>query len=107
MSTQTELPAGLLEDARNRLDITWEDTEGDQKLSGILRRGMCYLDDLAGEALDYTEEGLQRELLFTYAVYVRSEALDEFQVHYLPELLKLQTRREVARYAAKNTADLQ
>jgi len=30
------LPAGLLEAVRNYLDITWEDTAGDLKLSGII-----------------------------------------------------------------------
>lgn len=101
------LPDGLLEAARNALDITWPDPEGDKKLTGILLRGMAYLDDLAGEALDYGVEELQRGLLFDYAFYARAEALDEFQANYLPELVKLQTRKEVERYGAARAADLQ
>ena len=104
--SKKELPEGLLEAARNRLNITWPDPEGDEKLTGILLRGMAYLDDIAGEPLDYTLEELHRELLFDYAVYVRAEALDEFQANYAPELLKLQTRKEVERYAAQGAADL-
>lgn len=100
------LPAGLLEAARNALDITWADPEGDKKLTGILLRGMAYLDDVAGEALDYGEEGLHRGLLFDYAFYARAEALDEFQGNYLSELVKLQTRKEVERYGATQAADL-
>lgn len=101
-----DVNAELLGAARNRLNITWEDAEGDETLSGILRRGMAYLDDIAGEPLDYAQEGLHRELLFDYAVYVRSEALDQFQANYLPELLKLQTRKEAERRAAQGAADL-
>lgn len=105
--SEKSLPVGLLEDARNRMGITWEDPKGDEKLTGILFRGMSYLDDIAGEALDYTQEDLHRELLFNYAIYVRAEALDEFQTNYLQELIKLQTRREVARYGAQKAANLQ
>lgn len=102
-----EAPEGLLEAARDRLGITWDDAATHRKLSGILLRGMGYLDDIAGEALDYEEEGLHRELLFCYAVYVRAEALDEFQANYLPELMKLQTRKEVERHGKNDAPDLQ
>lgn len=85
----------LMSAARNYLDITWDDPEGDKKLSGILDRGMKYLDAIAGHALDYTSEGKPRELLFDYARYVRSNALDEFQGNYLHELLALQISEEV------------
>lgn len=101
-----ELPEGLLDAARNWLDITWEDTEGDRKLAGILLRGMHYIDDIAGEPLDYTREELHRELLLSYALYARAGCLGEFQGSYLAELLMLQTRKEVERRAAERAADL-
>lgn len=87
------LPIGLLEDVRNYLDITWEDPEGDIKLSGIIKRGMKYIDSAAGEEMDYTVEDKPRELLFDYCRYVRSNALDMFQANYLHELKSLQYRR--------------
>lgn len=88
----------LLQDARNYLDITWEDAEGDQKLSGILARGQKYIDRIAGGPLDYEAEDKPRELLFDYARYVRSNALEEFQKNYLHELLSLQIVQEVERH---------
>lgn len=106
MLSVKDLPAGLLEAARNHLGITWPDPAGDKKLAGILLRGMAYLDDIAGEPLDYTVESLHQGLLFDYAIYARAEALDEFQGNYIHELIKLQTRREVARYGGKKEADL-
>lgn len=96
------LPSGLLDAVRNYLDITWVDSAGDEKLSGIIARGMKYLDSVAGAALDYTEEDKPRELLFDYCRYVRSNALDEFQTNYLPELLTLQIQKEVASYVKAN-----
>lgn len=90
------LPEGLLEAVRNYLDITWEDAAGDGKLSGIIARGIKYLDKTAGEELDYTVEDKPRELLMDYCRYARSNALDEFQQNYLHELLSLQIDTMVA-----------
>ena len=100
------LPIGLLNAVRNYLDITWNDDAGDEKLSGIVARGMKYLDGVAGESLDYMTEDKPRELLMDYCRYVRSNALDEFQQNYLPELLTLQNQKEVARYVAEQATDV-
>ena len=56
----------LLLAVRNYLDITWIDSAGDAKLTGIMVRGMKYLDGVAGEVLDYTVEDKPRELLMDY-----------------------------------------
>lgn len=96
------LPEGLLEDVKNYLDITWVDYAGDDKLSGIIARGMKYIDNVAGAAMDYTVEDKPRELLFDYCRYVRSNALNEFQTNYLHELLSLQIRQEVADFEKEN-----
>ena len=88
--TTPTLSDTLLEAVRNYLDITWTDANGDKKLTGIISRGMVYLDSVAGEACDYAAEGKPRELLFDYCRYVRSGALDEFETNYLSEILSLQ-----------------
>lgn len=89
------LPEGLLKAVKNYLDITWDDPDGDTKLSGIVLRGMRYLDKTAGAELDYTIEDKPRELLMDYCRYVRCNALDEFQRNYLHELLSLQIETAV------------
>lgn len=89
----------LLIAVRNYLDITWVDPAGDAKLSGIIVRGMKYIDSVAGETLDYTAEDKPRELLMDYCRYARSNALNEFQTNYLHELISLQNEYEVKRYA--------
>lgn len=101
------LPDGLLGAARNYLDITWEDADGDIKLSGILARGMRYLNGVAGADLDYISEDAPRALLLDYARYVRADALDEFQTNYLHELIALQIREEAKRAEpGQQTADV-
>lgn len=97
------LPEGLLEDVKNYLDITWDDEATEKKLTGIIERGMKYLNNIAGTELDYTEEDKSKELLMDYCRYVRSNALESFQTNYLHELLSLQIQQEVARYEANNS----
>ncbi len=87
---------------KNYLDITWNDPAGDNKLSGIIARGISYIDGIAGKQMDYTIEGKPRELLMDYCRYARSNALDEFQINYLHELLTLQITVEVEAYESEN-----
>lgn len=93
------VPLELLNTVRNYLDITWADEAGDEKIIGIISRGMRYLNATAGTELDYSIEDKPRELLLDYCRYVRSNALNEFQTNYLHELLSLQMAQEVASYA--------
>lgn len=84
------LPDGLLEDVKNYLDITWTDDASDTKLTGIIERGIKYVDNIAGASMDYTIDDKPRELLFDYCRYVRSNALNEYQINNRHELLSLQ-----------------
>lgn len=96
------LPEGLLEDVKTYLDITWSDDNTDKKISGIIERGIKYLNSAAGSELDYSQNDKPKELLLDYCRYVRSNALAEFQNNYLHELLTLQIRQEVANYEINN-----
>ena len=103
MNLPEKIKLELLDAVKNYLDITWEDPAGDEKLSGILARGIKYINSVAGAELDYTVEDKPRELLFDYCRYVRSNALDEFQNNYLHELISLQISQEVKDYVAENS----
>jgi hypothetical protein len=100
------MPDGLLDAVRSYLDITWEDAAGDLKLTGIIERGMKYLNKVAGAELDYSVEDTPRQLLFDWVRYARSNALDEFQTDFLHELLGLQMSEEVKAYVAEQSADV-
>lgn len=95
-----DVPETLLKDARNYLDITWEDPEGDAKLRGILMRGMGYLDHAAGGELDYGDGTAARALLFDYARYVRAGAFQDFGRDFSSELLGLHISGEVSQSEA-------
>ncbi len=96
----------LLASVKNYLDITWDDEGTNTKLTGIVERGMKYINYVAGTELDYAIEDKPKELLLEYARYARSNALDEFQTNYLHELLSLQIQEEVKAYAAEQDSDV-
>lgn len=92
----------LLKAVKNEIDITWEDPETDSKVVGIIKRGMAYINRIAGSEQDYSVEDKPRELLFEYCRYSRSGALAEFQKNYHHELLSFQIDKEVAAYESTN-----
>lgn len=100
----TTLPDGLLAAVRNYLDVTWTDSDTDTKLTGIIARGMAYLDRVAGENLTYIDETEHRQLLMDYCRYTYGNALAEFEPAYQSELLALQMRKEAERYAAEQSS---
>lgn len=83
---------------RNYLDITWADADADLKLTGIISRGIKFIDRHAGSTLDYSIEDNPRALLFDYCRYAHSNALDEFSTNYLREILALEISESVKAY---------
>lgn len=100
--TRDKLPAGLLDDVKNQLDITWSDEATDKKYCGLIAAGANYLDDRLGTRADYTADGDPRTLLMEYVRYARDSALDVFEANYLSLILSAQHGREVNQFE-KNT----
>lgn len=95
-----DLPPGLLDDVKNRLDITWSDDATDRKISGIIADGMIYLNGKYGTEADYTADGEPRSLLMDYARYARDNALDVFEGNFSARLLGMQIGKAVDDFAA-------
>ncbi len=93
--TRAEVPAALLADVKNHLNITWDDEATDNKVRGHVAAASVYLDGKAGERLDYDADGLARTLMMEYARYARDEALDVFENNYRSMILSLQNERLV------------
>lgn len=95
---ETDITA-LLNDVKNYLDITWDDTTGDQKLEGMVKRGMAAISGKIGEC-DFSGETQERALLFDYVMYCRAADLPQFWLNYKDEIISLQIDRKVDAYAA-------
>ena len=98
MADRFDLPAGLLEDVENQLDVTWSDEPTDRKYAGYIAQGMAYLDKKLGVKADYTADGDPRALLMEYVRYARDQALDVFENNYRSMILGAQHDLEVKRY---------
>lgn len=89
----------LLNDVKNYLDITWDDSLGDKKLTGIIQRGMAAISGKIGEC-NFYEETQERALLFDYVMYARAGEAPQFWQNYKNEIISLQIERKVDAYAA-------
>lgn len=88
----------LLEDVRNYLDITWDDPKGDEKLQGMIKRGMASLARKIGEC-DFLGDTQERTLLFQLVMYEYSGELQQFWENYKSEVIGLQIAKKVEEYA--------
>lgn len=80
----------LLQDIKDYLHISWIDEKTDKNLTGMIKRGMARLKDVAGvPTLDFKEEDLPRTLLFDYCRYANSQVLEMFENNFQSELLSL------------------
>lgn len=90
----------LLYDVKNYLDITWDDPMGEEKLIGMVKRGMNAIQGKIGEC-DFYEETQERALLFDYVMYARAGEIPQFWQNYKEEIVSLQISRKVDAYAAE------
>lgn len=88
----------LLNDIKNYLDITWDESQGDKKLEGIIKRGMAAISGKIGEC-NFYEETQERALLFDYVMYARAGEIPQFWMNYREDILSLQIARKVDDYA--------
>ncbi len=102
--TVKEQTEALLAGMRSALGITWDEEQTNTQLKGMIARGIAYLNEIAGSELDYQEECKGRELLITYCLYARSNALDQFAENYLQDLTGFQLSEEVRLHNASHEA---
>ena len=96
--TRENIPAGLLADVKNSLNITWDDEATDNKIRGLIASATVYLDGKSGEMQNYDADGMPRTLMMEYVRYARDEALDVFENNYRSWILALQNERAVNAY---------
>lgn len=88
----------LLEEVRNYLDITWDDPKGDEKLLGMIKRGMASLTGVLGKC-DFLGDTQEKALLFQMVMYERSGERQQFWTNYKNEIISLQIAKKVDEYA--------
>jgi hypothetical protein len=89
------MPNGLLDSIKTYLHITWEDTNTDVNLTGMINRGMARLQTIAGVSLNFEVENTPRALLFDYVRYANSQALEMWEKNFASELMSLHVESQV------------
>lgn len=102
MITRESVPADLLADVKNYLNITWDDETTDAKISGLIASAAAYLDGKLGGQPDYEADGMPRTLLMEYVRYARDSALDVFENNYLALILTAQQEAMVIQNAVES-----
>ena len=95
--------AALLAAVRSHLVITWTDAALDTRLTGYIKRGISRINELGGAEFDFAVECMPRDLLLERCRYFRSNAGEQFERDYQPEIVSLRLSQEVAAYEAENT----
>lgn len=96
-------PEDLIDDLKDYLCISFEDERTDRALISSLNRGQAILEDYAGEKIDFSQEGAEKQLLFDYCRYVRSQAPEMFEINFRHDLIALRAKYETE--AAKNASN--
>lgn len=107
MITRESVPAALLADVKNYLNITWDDVATDAKISGLIASAAAYLDSKLGGQPDYEADGMPRTLLMEYVRYARDSALDVFESNYQALILTAQQESMVSDYAVESALQAQ
>lgn len=91
----------LLDALKVRLDITWSDEATDSKIKQLLSDSIAWLVQNTGyRDLDYSQNTIERELMFTRVQYAMENMLDDFSKNYKSEIVAMINRAKVRKYNA-------
>lgn len=93
----------IVSDTKNELDITYNDLELANKAQGNVKRGITFLNNIAGEEMEYKEESIERGLLYDYTRYAMEGMINEFEKNYQSNLLLLKLQKEAERSATEES----
>ncbi|PFG13067.1 hypothetical protein [Bacillus sp. es.036] len=92
---------GLRDQLKSYLHITWN--EEDTTLLDKVKEGVAYLNEIAGNEIDYSSDLKVRPLLIDYGRYAYNHSLELFEINFERELFKLSLREGINAYEATNT----
>lgn len=88
----------MLDELRNKLNITWSDEETETRLRSILKSAQITINFKLGANVDYNNELMERNLLLNYCMYAYHNCENEFDNAYFNEIMQLRQKYEVLNY---------
>lgn len=90
----------MLQLLKDKLCITWSDSDTDRRLTNILNSAKNILAFKLGLPTDYiwNENTMESNLLLNYCFYEWNDAVDEFDNNYSNDILQIRMKYEVNSY---------
>lgn len=92
----------LLAQVRRKLNITWEDTDTDNRVCDIINQARAVMLDKLGitdTAFDFSSAGIENMLFLAYCLYLYNHCENEFDDNYRENILQARAKNEVVQYA--------
>lgn len=86
----------LLNSLKNKLKITFNDSDEDLKI--IIQNAIPTVNHKIGAEIDYTEFGQEQELFLNYCMYVYYNRQNEFDKLYINEIMQIREKNVVRNY---------
>ncbi len=85
-----------LQEVKNYLNITWNDADMDQKITGVMERALGILEDYAGAAVDFSKcGGFERQLYLDCCRYIFNNAFEDFKISFGTDLTALRLKYQL------------
>lgn len=88
----------LLQQVKRKLNITWSDTDTDNRVSDIIAQAetvMLHKIGITDTAFDFSESGIVNVLFLAYCLYLYNHCENEFENNYLSDILQARAIYEV------------
>lgn len=92
----------LLAQVRRKLNITWEDTDTDNRVYDIMKQARVKLLDRLGikdPSFDFSGECTENTLYLAYCLYLYNHCENEFEERYREDIDQTRAKHEVEQYA--------
>lgn len=92
----------LLSQVRRKLNITWEDTDTDNRVYDIINQArgvMLYKLGITDPEFDFSVGGTANVLFLSYCLYLYNHCENEFDANYREDILSERAIHEVEQYA--------
>lgn len=89
MLNRDNMPADCLKQVKRHLNITWSDSDTDDKIIDMMMDAEVELNHILGAEGNYFAPGMQRRLYLNYMLYAWNECLNEFEDAYRKEILRI------------------
>lgn len=92
----------LLAQVRRKLNITWEDTDTDNRVYDIMRQARAKMLEILGitdTEFDFSGDGTENALYLAYCLYLYNHCENEFYANYREDIMNGRAIHEVRQYA--------